>query len=199
MLKCPLCGNFIPVSLLDVTVFPEVECPTYGIKLILSNESYKYVSDLFDSKQNEKKYQINYFFMCWVTNSKLEAHFADCDTKVYKIVAKTSRKNMVNSLCRGYTYKIGKLFEMEERIIPGLVMSGANGKSYAIKEGFHSYATFAKAMMKFEEVITYDLNPSVHTLVIVECIIPEGSIYYINNEGEVVSDKIIISGFCNLG
>lgn len=54
MLKYPLCGNFIPVSLLDVAVFPEVECPTCGIKLIFSNESYKYVSDLFDSKQNEK-------------------------------------------------------------------------------------------------------------------------------------------------
>lgn len=135
--------------------------------------------------------------MCWIANSKPEAHFADSDIKVYKIVTKTSRKNMVNSLCRGYTYKFGILFEMEERIIPGLVLSGANGKSYAIKEGFHSYTTFAKATMKFEEVITYALNPSVDPLVIVECIIPEGSIYYINNEGEVVSDKIIISGFCD--
>ena len=54
MLKCPLCGNFILVSPLEVTVFPEVECPTCGIKLIFSNESYKYVSNLFDSKQNEK-------------------------------------------------------------------------------------------------------------------------------------------------
>lgn len=133
--------------------------------------------------------------MCWVTNSKPEAHFADSNIKVYKIVTKTSRKNMVNSLYRGYTYKIGKLFEMEKRIIPGLVLSSANGKSYAIKEGFHSYATFAKATRKFEEIITYDLNSSVNMFVIVECIIPEGSRYYINNEGEVVSDKIIISGF----
>lgn len=136
--------------------------------------------------------------MCWITNSKPEAHFADSDIKVYKIVTKTPRKNMVNSLYCGYTYKIGKLFEMEERIIPGLVLSGANGKSYAIKKGFHSYATFEKVKMKFEEEITYAINPGVGMLVIVECIIPEGSRYYINNEGEVVSDKIIIAGFCNL-
>lgn len=133
--------------------------------------------------------------MCWVTNSKPEAHVADSDIKVYKIVTKTPCKNIVNSLYCVYTYKIGKLYEMEERIIPGLVLSGTNGKSYAIKEGFHSYATFEKAKMEFEEVIAYALNPNVNMLVITECIIPEGSRYYINDGGEVVSDKIIISGF----
>ena len=52
-----------------------------------------------------------------------------------------------------------------------------------------------RGLMEFEEAITYALNPSANMLVITECIIPEGSRYYINDGGEVVSDKIIISGF----
>lgn len=62
MLICPLCKSSIPISLLNMLISTEVECPTCGIKLIFPNESYKYVSNLFDSKQNEKKkYQIIYF------------------------------------------------------------------------------------------------------------------------------------------
>ena len=52
-----------------------------------------------------------------------------------------------------------------------------------------------RGLMEFEEAITYALNPSANMLVITECIIPEGSRYYINDGGEVVSNKIIISGF----
>lgn len=136
--------------------------------------------------------------MCWVTNSKPEAHVADSDIKVYKIVRQTPRKNIVNSLYYVYTYKIGELFEMDEKIIPGLVLYSTPFQAYVINEGFHSYATFEKVKMEFEDGITLAIDPGASMPVIVECIIPEGSRYYINNEDEVVSDKIIISGFRNL-
>lgn len=55
---------------------------------------------------------------------------------------------------------------------------------YAIEEGYHSYATLHRANYKKEM-----LTPSV----IVKCIIPKDTEYYINGDDEIVSTTIIVT------
>jgi len=56
MLKCPLCENAVPVSLLDMLISTEIKCPSCGIKLVFpKNPSYRTISHLFDSKRKKKQ------------------------------------------------------------------------------------------------------------------------------------------------
>ena len=61
-------------------------------------------------------------------------------------------------------------------------------ESREIYRGFHSYATMDRALQKYEEAITYHLGK----VALVECMIPIGSIYYKNENDEIVSNGIFI-------
>ena len=58
-----------------------------------------------------------------------------------------------------------------------------------INEGFHSYIKLDTAE---NDLLYAALYP--FTDVIVKCIVPKGSEYYINNRGEIVSSNIIYTG-----
>ena len=58
-----------------------------------------------------------------------------------------------------------------------------------IYRGFHSYATMDRALQEYEKAITYHLGK----VALVECMIPIGSIYYKNENDEIVSNGIIIN------
>lgn len=63
-----------------------------------------------------------------------------------------------------------------------------NMNRWEIYRGFHSYATMDRALQEYE-AITYHLRK----VALVECMIPIGSIYYKNENDEIVSDRIIIN------
>lgn len=152
--------------------------------------------------------------MCWISWEKPEVHIADNEIKVFKIVYNSPNDdNEVISFNMNFKYRFGELHEMKNRIIPGLVLNDSDVKAYGINEGFHSYATLKKAIKIYNELIleplfSFDidindgdgeicLKKKVVKPTIVECIIPKESRYYTNDVDEVVSDKIIISGFLN--
>ena len=59
---------------------------------------------------------------------------------------------------------------------------------WEIHSGFHSYETMGRALQEYEDAITYNYGE----VALVECTIPIGSVFYKNNDDEIVSNGIII-------
>lgn len=59
---------------------------------------------------------------------------------------------------------------------------------WEINRGFHSYATMDRALREYEDAIKYNYGE----VALVECTIPIGSVFYKNNDDEIVSNGIII-------
>ena len=116
--------------------------------------------------------------MCWIGNLS-DRRIADRDKVVYKVFIK-SREGELKSVFREMPYKRNTLYETKFEIAAGFV---EDRKVIFIGAGFHSFETFTEAC-KFKCGIP---------LVIIKCIIPKGSIYYINSEMVVVSNKIIVT------
>ena len=133
--------------------------------------------------------------MCWSTKKPAVLKMAEKDIAVFKVVEQVDEKLL--SYCKGFPYEIGKLYET--RIGDRKVKCGR----LCIEEGFHSYSnkckwkpldqitdtihkvTFGNCVLAIDISILYE-----H--VKVNCIIPKGALYYENEHGEIVSDKIII-------
>lgn len=73
---------------------------------------------------------------------------------------------------------------------------------YDIHRGFHSYNNkvfikendYQKIIMNENKEMWYDIFHSMSNLHVIKCIIPEDSIYYENEDGELVSSSIKIIG-----
>lgn len=120
--------------------------------------------------------------MCWLSYNNTPI-IAKEDTTVYKYLKEKeilfSILNYYSPFVGNFRYKKDKLYDLEELHYK---KRGSNGKYVYIREvGFHSY-------MKKPDVPYYIL-PS--NAVLTECIIPKGATYYVNEEGEVVSNQII--------
>lgn len=64
-----------------------------------------------------------------------------------------------------------------------------DGNDYMlINQGFHSYSC------KYRDVMKVSRNPNIHhNLVLMNCIIPKGATYYLNERGDYVSKLIPVS------
>ena len=116
--------------------------------------------------------------MCWIS-TELDKKVAEHDITVYKIVLPNIRG--VKSLF----YKFWYLFNMTYR---GTFNIKLDGSEYCITEGFHSYKT--KSQVLFANKFYFKK--------IVKCILPKGTIYYINNNNEIVSNQIRIISYENI-
>lgn len=116
--------------------------------------------------------------MCWIS-TELDKKVAEHDITVYKIVLPNIRG--IKSLF----YKFWYLFNMTYR---GTFAIKLVGSEYCITEGFHSYKT--KSQVLFANQFYFKK--------IVKCILPKGTIYYINNNDEIVSNQIRIIGYENI-
>lgn len=136
--------------------------------------------------------------MCWISykNSPVK-HIANKDITCYKTFCNSDvvwNQNKIKFL--GITvwnkYNIKKLhslyrdypyvpYEHNPEVTIFLTKSDYDN-GYYISKGYHSYSTLYKAK---EERNLYE--------VIVKCIIPKGSAYYINGRNEVVSSNIIVT------
>ena len=72
-----------------------------------------------------------------------------------------------------------------------MLLCGARTNKWIIEEGFHSYRTWLTAKKAFEGFST---DSSIRKRIkIVQCIIPKGTTFYINEKNEIVSNGIIIT------
>lgn len=113
--------------------------------------------------------------MCW-NNDEAIKKIAKNNFTVYKLV-KFDTFDTCKSLVYNYVYTFKKLHKLEYSII----VKEKNNICF-IDEGFHSY-TNLRILSFVEDIISG---------CIVECTIPKGAEYYVNNYGEAVSNQIII-------
>ena len=140
--------------------------------------------------------------MCWNCYiENLKAQIAKEDINVYKIVKKATKESCISTF-RDYTYYLN--------ITPPLLTLGVMIKPYAIfakiTEGYHSYSSvnfvcdsirkgnfgsYVKIIQlgNSKENFTVD-----NSLYLATFIIPKGSVYFTNEEGEIVSNKILYTG-----
>lgn len=120
--------------------------------------------------------------MCLITNN-IRRYIAEKDIVCYKIV--NIRDTEIISYWFDFIYELNKKYTTQVlQPIPA-----PNG-SIRIEEGFHSYRNIYAA----KKELYYSLMKSLPT-VIIKCIVPKGSEYYIDSD-EMVSNQIIIVEIC---
>ena len=134
--------------------------------------------------------------MCWTSDTNPIPKTADKDIICYKIFSIEDIKYKVKKFL-GITFRkesIKELYSLykEYKYIPYAANPKVtiNYRKYngiyswwSIDKGYHSYSTLDQAELK--RIPKLEL--------IVECVIPKGSIYYLNENNEIVSSDIIIT------
>ena len=139
--------------------------------------------------------------MCWI--GKYACKIARRDIVVYKIGSISENKFV--SLYQNYVYEIRKL-NKDIVLVPNRLYN-VNGvfriedPLYAIYGGYHSYTSIS---MPYSDLGTYSrtiyVGKLAHTMwlknycYIATFIIPEGSNYFENDRGEIISSNIIYTG-----
>ena len=140
--------------------------------------------------------------MCWNCYiENLKAQTAKKDINIYKIVKKATKESCV-SLFRDYTYYLN--------ITPPLLTLGVMIKPCTIfakiTEGYHSYLYVSFVCDSIKKgnfgsyVKTIQLGNSKenftvdNSLYLATFIIPKGSVYFTNETGEIVSNRILYTG-----
>ena len=118
--------------------------------------------------------------MCWSSRYCPIKRGAQNLIIVYKVVTYID-----SSECRSLYIRFKYVYKRVYRDPGSLEIKG----SRAIYRGFHSYATMDRALQEYEKAITYHLGK----VALVECMIPIGSIYYKNENDEIVSNGIFIN------
>ena len=140
--------------------------------------------------------------MCWNCYiENLKAQIAKEDINVYKVVKKATKESCVSPF-RDYTYYLN--------ITPPLLTLGVMIKPCAIFakiiEGYHSYSSVNfvcdsirkgnfRSYIKTIQLGNSKENFTVdNSLYLATFIIPKGSVYFTNEAGEIVSNKILYTG-----
>ena len=142
--------------------------------------------------------------MCWTEiRNNINVQIADKDFKVYKIVL-DANKQSCTSIVKGFIYTVNTLYAIptiESKVIDPYCGKIKIEKAYHSYTGIHficdssyrihSRATRCKDLLfgKRRVCIPFENDGYIATF-----IIPKGSTYIINTNGEVVSDKIIYTG-----
>lgn len=140
--------------------------------------------------------------MCWICNiNKLKAQTAKEDINVYKVVKSANRKYCVAQFM-DYTYYLKDIqpsLTLEVTIEPRSILA-------KITEGYYSYSSvnfvcdsivpdifrgYVKTIQcgSRKEIFRVD-----NSLYLATFIIPSGSVYFTNEEGVIVSNKIRYTG-----
>jgi len=133
--------------------------------------------------------------MCWVTNITPQSKLAEEDIPVFKVV----RKNSLLSYYTDYPYILNEVHTTKP-----LKINHSSVEEWKIQEGFHSYSIECVTKIvrtvcgrsikvynsdKDDEVLLdyYEISSTCK----LECLIPKGSLYYVNEWGEYVSESIL--------
>ena len=140
--------------------------------------------------------------MCWVCDiENLKAQIAEENINVYKIVRKANKESCV-SLFIEYTY-------YKNSIPPSRILEVRIGSSYSfakIEEGYYSYSSVSFICDSVRRSIDGKLYKAMqcgnrkemfrvdNSLYLATFVIPAGSVYFINEDGVIVSNKICYTG-----
>ena len=124
--------------------------------------------------------------MCWKSNNFISPKIATNDIEVYKILRVLDES--IISPCFDFYWKLGIQYEINICF---------KDKKTIIHEGFHSLREYPKAD-NYNWYITNDKHLFIKFTNdrIFKAVIPEGSIYYENEYGEIVSNKLKILYGC---
>lgn len=143
--------------------------------------------------------------MCWIGN-KAHRKIAKEDIKCKKIISLDFKANFYTPYYRmdDMVYELGKLYSCNTLSIGAVDKKG----NIRISRGFHCYGKYVAVCRPnaLSEIGTqYDYlvhmigkpyqgywRNSTRKPILVECTIPSGSIYYENEDGEIVSDHLRI-------
>lgn len=140
--------------------------------------------------------------MCWICNiNKLKAQTAKEDINVYKVVKKATKKSCVSPFMN-YTYYSK---DIQPSLTLGVIIEPC--LNYAkIEEGYYGYSSvnfvYDSVMMGFNRLLYKAVKCGNcekmlrvnNSLYLATFIIPSGSVYFINEEGVIVSNKIRYTG-----
>lgn len=147
--------------------------------------------------------------MCWISYKPWQQAVATRDIECFKICELTDNK--ICSLYQGFEYQLNTTYKAKLIFSKSIVVKTGKVISYEITEGIHSYSTKCKVEKDYSIIregllniidnffINDCINLKLHpNAVLVKCIIPEGSIYFINECGEIVSNQIILTKIAEL-
>lgn len=115
--------------------------------------------------------------MCWISSKTPVAKIAKRDKVVYKetwAALASEDSQFILSMWKRFKYKIGETYTLPTPL--EIKKRPYNWSNFKISEGFHSYNS--KKFILFTN------------LIIIKCIIPAGTKYYLNEMGDVVSESI---------
>lgn len=134
--------------------------------------------------------------MCWVSLQAVK-QIAEKDIKVFKIGE--SHRGMFYSMYKNFKYQLNQLYSIN------IYINKDDDGGFVGSRGFHSYdpsivyldipengiiqwAVYAgQRRLDFDTVIADYFKA--------ECVIPKGTTYYENENGEIISNQIIIKNF----
>lgn len=137
--------------------------------------------------------------MCWESNNIPEVKTAEEDIKTFKVICRNSDSELYSY----FFYESYSIGEIKRKIILHHELS-SNSYTYFIHKGYHSYDKSIKykyydGIIKVGDLLEiYSPNGPLSsmfvfsTLCIVECTIPKGTKYCLNEGGEYVSEQIIV-------
>lgn len=146
--------------------------------------------------------------MCWIERQEnVHIKIADKDIEVYKIVSDAS-KQFCKSLIQGFTYKANIRYEMDAMKLE----ESSFGSSFCptdliyIGKAYHSYTKISFTLKKpyppcstpeYKGIITGNLLMPIrinNPYYVATFVIPKGSQYAVNEQGEIISNQIMYTG-----
>ena len=142
--------------------------------------------------------------MCWQSYKSSGKRISDGKVKVFKVCKKIDNDSVKAYFYSDFIYQMNQLYttHMSVKCVVEDGYIGTNGfHSYSAKECVHRITreSIQKAKFKYIDVLKYGLVNiqeyfgSNEEIVVVEGYIPEGTAYCINNNGEIISDAIVLT------
>ena len=142
--------------------------------------------------------------MCWIERQEnIHMQIADKDIEVYKVVLEASKQSC-KSCVLGFIYKTNTIYK-----IPSIQIrrtSIFNSIIFCVEEAYHSYTKIqytlksvtvndsffkVKGIILGNQIVPLSFNNPYYVTTFV---IPKGSQYAVNLEGEIISNQIMYTG-----
>lgn len=141
--------------------------------------------------------------MCWKTRKVecLEAQVADKLLTTFKVLVKKG-KSLYSYYRPDYHWREAEVNSLEGELAPVKCVEGIYDYIGYIEKGFHSYSPDEVYLRKDHReieiaspsyyILDWFILSEARQLVLAKCEIPKGATYYRNEDGEIVSDKIVV-------
>lgn len=142
--------------------------------------------------------------MCWIEKQEnIHMQIADKDIEVYKVVLEASKQSC-KSCVLGFIYKTNTIYKIHSIQIRRT--SILNSIIFCVEEAYHSYTKIqytlksvtvndsffkVKGIIFGNQIVPLSFNNPYYVATFV---IPKGSQYAVNLEGEIISNQIVYTG-----